>query len=424
MPLFSLVPFPAGSHRRPPNRPAHRALICAALAGGSTVDGVLPSADMQATLRAVQALGTPAEITGTQVRFGTRCPHPSPGPATVDCGESGSTLRFFIPLFAALGIDAIFTGSGRLPQRPLGVYADCLPQHGVTLTPPTNGNSLPLPGVRAAVRRRVCAAGQHIQPVYHRLLFALPLCREDSVIRLTTPLESAGYVDMTLAALASCRHHHRNHYGRLAHIGRTGVPPADYTVEADWSQAAFLLAAGALAGDVQLCGLSLPSAQGDSAALDLFRRFGADITVDTYGIRCRRAPLHGIDIDAAQIPDLVPILAITAAFAKGTTRIFHAERLRIKESDRLAAVADGLKRLGAQVAETADGLRIDGGRLLNGGEVDGCNDHRIVMSMAVAALRCTGPVTIRDAQSVAKSWPDFFTDFTHLGGNAHVFDHR
>ena len=409
----------------PPSKSAaHRALICAALAGGSTVDGVLPSADMQATLRAVQALGTPAEITGTQVRFSTRCPHPSPEPATVDCGESGSTLRFFIPLFAALGIDAIFTGSGRLPQRPLGVYADCLPQHGVTLTPPTNGNSLPL-----RVSGRLCGGdyalpGNISSQFITGLLFALPLCREESVIRLTNPLESAGYVDMTLAALRHAGITIETITDGWRISGGQAYRPADYTVEADWSQAAFLLAAGALAGDVQLCGLSLPSAQGDSAALDLFRRFGADITVDTYGIRCRRAPLHGIDIDAAQIPDLVPILAITAAFAKGTTRIFHAERLRIKESDRLAAVADGLKRLGAQVAETADGLRIDGGRLLNGGEVDGCNDHRIVMSMAVAALRCTGPVTIQDAQSVAKSWPDFFTDFTHLGGNAHVFDHR
>lgn len=411
----------------PPSKSAaHRALICAALAGGGTVNGVLPSEDMRATLRAVQALGTPAEITGTQIHFSARRPlSPSEqAPVTVDCGESGSTLRFFIPLFAAMGIDAVFTGSGRLPQRPLGVYADCLPVHGVDFTPPANGGSLPL---RVAGRLR---GGEYALPgnvssqFITGLLFALPLCQEDSVIRLTSPLESAGYVDMTLAALQRAGITVETTADGWRIPGGQAYRPADYTVEADWSQAAFLLAAGALAGNVRLQGLSLPSAQGDSAALALFRRFGADIATDAGGIRCRRAPLHGIDINAAQIPDLVPILAVTAAFAEGVTHIFHAERLRIKESDRLAATADGLRRLGARVEETADGLRIHGGGPLTGGEVDGCNDHRIVMSMAVAALRCSGPVTISDAQSVAKSWPGFFIDFIHLGGNAHVFDHR
>ena len=417
----------SGTLTPPPSKSAaHRALICAALAGSSTVDGVLPSEDMRATLRAVQALGTQAETAGEQVRFGARQPSAPGGsaPVTVDCGESGSTLRFFIPLFAALGIDTVFTGSGRLPQRPLGVYADCLPPHGVTFTPPANGDSLPLRVSGQLCGGEFALPGNVSSQFITGLLFALPLCREDSIIRLTTPLESAGYVDMTLAALRQAGITVEAAADGWRIPGGQAYRPADYTVEADWSQAAFLLAAGALAGDVRLHGLSLPSAQGDSAALDLFRRFGADITVDGSGIRCRRAPLHGIDIDAAQIPDLVPILAITAAFAEGTTRIFHAERLRIKESDRLAAVADGLKRLGAQVEETADGLCIHGGRPLTGGVVDGYNDHRIVMSMAVAALRCAGPVTICDAQSVVKSWPDFFTDFTRLGGNAHVFDHR
>ena len=200
--------------------------------------------------------------------------------------------------------------------------------------------------------------------------------------------------------------------------------PLDTAVESDWSQAAFLLAAGALGGEVTLTGLNPASAPGDREALSLFRRFGAAVEEAPGRIVCRKAPLHGIDIDAAQIPDLVPVLAVTAALADGVTHITGAARLRLKESDRLAAVADGIRRLGGRVEEGPDSLTITGVSRLAGGRAEGYNDHRIVMALSMAALGCEAPVTVTDAQSVAKSWPAFFEDYRAIGGTAHVIDHR
>ena len=188
------------------------------------------------------------------------------------------------------------------------------------------------------------------------------------------------------------------------------------------SQAAFLLAAGALGGEVQIGGLQLDSNQGDRAVLAILRRMGADIQISQEIVHCRRTPLHGVEIDATQIPDLVPILAVAAAVAEGETHITGAARLRLKESDRLAATADGLSRLGAQVEERPDGLILRGRTRLRGGRVSGYQDHRIVMSMAVAALMCEEPVEITSAESVQKSWPSFFADYQRIGGDVHVVD--
>ena len=401
---------------------AHRALIAVALSGSGQVRGVIPSADMHATVQAVRALGVDAVWEDDTVTL-------SPSPVAdcraermVDCLESGSTLRFFIPIFAALGVPAVFTGRGRLPERPLGVYGDCLPSHGVTLD---RADGLPL-----TVGGRLCGGefslrGDISSQFITGLLFALPLCREDSTLHLTSPLQSAGYIDMTIDALAAAGIAVTPTADGWYIPGGQTYRPHDRVVESDWSQAAFLLAAGALGGDVTLTGLNPASSQGDREALALFRRFGADITETDGTITCRRAPLHGIDIDAAQIPDLVPILAVTAAAAVGDTRICNAGRLRIKESDRLAASADCLRRLGVSVEESEDALCIHGtGERFRGGAVSGYNDHRMVMSMAVAALHSDAPIDISDAEAVSKSWPSFFEDFAAIGGVSHGIEHR
>ena len=395
-----------GTLTPPPSKSAaHRLLIAAALAGEGRVRGLSLSADMEATLRAVRGLGVSVRLDGDAACFAPAPPSSSPSPLPVDCGESGSTLRFLIPLYAARGIPAVFTGHGRLPERPLGVYADCLPPHGVTLSA---ASGLPL-----TVTGRLTGGD-----------FALPLCREDSRIRLTTPLESAGYVDMTLQVLRQAGIRVEPLEDGWFIPGSQTYRPLDTAVESDWSQAAFLLAAGALGGEVTLTGLNPASAQGDREALSLFRRFGAAVEEAPGRIVCRKAPLHGIDIDAAQIPDLVPVLAVTAALADGVTHITGAARLRLKESDRLAAVADGIRRLGGRVEESPDSLTISGVSRLAGGRAEGYNDHRIVMALSMAALGCEAPVTVTDAQSVAKSWPAFFEDYRAIGGTAHVIDHR
>ena len=199
--------------------------------------------------------------------------------------------------------------------------------------------------------------------------------------------------------------------------GNQTYNPVTHRVEKDWSQAAFFLAAAAIAGEVTLSGLNLDSPQGDKEVVDILRRFGADITIMDDTVTCRKAPLHGITIDATHIPDLVPILSVVAAYAEGDTHIVGAARLRIKESDRLSAMANALSAIGGKVTEQPDGLIIHGGHPLVGGMADGCRDHRIVMSMAVAALGCEQEVTVTDGESVGKSWPGFFEDFKAIGGN-------
>ena len=407
---------------------AHRLIICAALANGEThVTCNTTCADIEATVRCLTALGARIETvedgfqvhpTMKSIEFGLL---KALAGGTLDCGESGSTLRFLIPLYAARGIPAVFTGHGRLPERPLGVYADCLPPHGVTLSA---ASGLPLTVTGRLTGGDFALPGDVSSQFITGLLFALPLCREDSRIRLTTPLESAGYVDMTLQVLRQAGIRVEPLEDGWFIPGSQTYRPLDTAVESDWSQAAFLLAAGALGGEVTLTGLNPASAQGDREALSLFRRFGAAVEEAPGRIVCRKAPLHGIDIDAAQIPDLVPVLAVTAALADGVTHITGAARLRLKESDRLAAVADGIRRLGGRVEEGPDSLTITGVSRLAGGRAEGYNDHRIVMALSMAALGCEAPVTVTDAQSVAKSWPAFFEDYRAIGGTAHVIDHR
>ena len=395
----------------PPSKSAaHRALIAAALSGCGCVEGLARSADIDATLAGVSALGVSAQRTGDTLVF---APAPVPETPVVDCCESGSTLRFLIPLFGARGIPATFVGPGRLPQRPLGGYGDCLPPHGLALSRP-DGLPLTLSGRLEAGDYPL--PGNVSSQFLTGLLFALPLCAGDSCLRLTTPLESAGYVDMTLRTLRQAGIVIQERADGWDIPGGQTYQPVTHVVEKDWSQAAFFLAAGAIGGQVCLRGLDAQSAQGDKAVVAILRQFGADIRETSQGLVCRRSRLHGIRIDASQIPDLVPILSVVAACAQGETRIVGAARLRIKESDRLAAVADGLRRLGCPVTEYPDGLSIQGGVPLRGGLVNGYNDHRIVMSMAVAALASVHAVSITDAESVNKSWPTFFEDFGTIGG--------
>ncbi|NLG92421.1 MAG: 3-phosphoshikimate 1-carboxyvinyltransferase [Clostridiales bacterium] len=393
-----------GSILVPPSKSAaHRAVICSALAGGGNLfpDGDRLSDDIRATVRAMKILLS--ETDGI--------------PVQVHCGESGSTLRFLIPVAAALGIPAVFTGEGRLPQRPIGVYLDCLPRHGVKCE--TTGG-LPLTIHGKLTPGRFTLPGNVSSQFITGLLLALPLLDGDSEIRLSTPLESAGYVDMTVDILKDFGIKIETAENGWRVPGNQSYSARPYKVERDWSQAAFFLAAGTLGGKIRLEGLNPDSRQGDRAAETLFRSFGADIAWEGNQLTVTPKKRNGMEIDAAQIPDLVPVLAATAALCRGQTRIYNAQRLRIKESDRLAAMADGLTRLGGKVKETEDGLLIDGVETLHGGEVNGCNDHRIVMAFAIAALKADGCVTIHDAQSVRKSYPDFFEDYNRLGGKAHV----
>ncbi|MBE6630774.1 MAG: 3-phosphoshikimate 1-carboxyvinyltransferase [Ruminococcaceae bacterium] len=391
---------------------AHRQMIAAAFAGAPTNIYFTQSCeDIVATARCLRALGVGVEEREDGVRI-TPAPQ-NPESAVCDCGESGSTLRFLVPVVAALGIKTTFLRRGRLPQRPMEPLIGVLRAHGANVEEGEAG-ALHVSG-KLAPGEYAIEANVSSQFVTG-LLFALSLLPYPSTLMLKGEIESAPYINMTLKTLTDFKSSPISVAGgRLLGVpGYLAQPlrsPGEIRTEGDYSGAAFLLCAGAIGKDpVTVTGLSYPCAQGDMAILDLLDRFGAKIDLDEQdqSFTVSPAPLHGIRIDAKQIPDLVPVLAVVAAAAEGDTEITGAARLRLKESDRLATTAAMLRAIGGEVEEREDGLLIHGGHPLSGGVVDGAKDHRIVMSAAVAALLCENELTIKGAEAVNKSFPDFF----------------
>ncbi len=412
MPDYLLTPArPHGELHAPPSKSAaHRALICAALSGEPCrVSPVSRSADMDATMGVLAAMGS--RFTREQAAVVFSGAGWAAAPALLNCIESGSTLRFLLPVAAALGIPATFTGEGRLPDRPIGVLAEQMKRHGVSFS----SDRMPFTLSGRLTGGQYLLPGNVSSQFISGLLFALPLLPEGGEILLDSPLQSAGYVEMTLESLrgSGIRVEELQNGWRVP--GGQAYSSGDRTVEADWSNAAFWLCAGAIGGKVRLTGLSLHSVQGDRAILEIIRRFGGQISQDADGVCTCAAPLHGCRVDAGPIPDLIPVVAVMAAFAHGETEIYNAARLRIKESDRLATVSALLRSLGGTVAEYSDRLVIQGGGL-HSGTVDGANDHRIVMAAAVAGMFSDGPVTVTGVEAVGKSYPDFFADYQKLGG--------
>ncbi len=334
-----------------------------------------------------------------------------------DCVESGSTLRFLVPVLSALGANCLFRGQGRLPQRPITPLIEQMEQHGASF----DSAALPF-SLSAQLKSGTFIFPGNISSQYiSGLLFALPLLQGDSQIILTSPLESQAYVEMTLSVLQQfgikviCE----NPQTYVIPGGQSYHSPAHLTSEGDWSNAAFWLCAGALNSPVTVDGLQRNSLQGDKAVCDILQQMGAFVQYSNNSVTVLPGTLHGITIDGSQIPDLIPILSVVAACAEGTTHIINSARLRIKESDRLASTAQLLSKLGASVQEESDGLLIHGSAL-NGGTVDSFNDHRIAMSAAIASLCCKEPVLIENPTCVNKSYPTFYDEFSHLGGNVHV----
>ena len=404
-----ITPGPlAGTVTPPPSKSiAHRAILAAALTNGtSTIQNVALSQDIEATLRCISALGGAWEreedtlyVSGVWHREWDTAALPH-----LDCGESGSTLRFLIPLAVTLNNGGVFTGRGRLMERPQKPYFDIFDEKGIfyeqkdgvlTIRGEWNAGEYRLPGN---------VSSQFVTG----LLYALPLMEWESQIVLTSPLESRGYVDMTLEVLRDFGVTVENqNYERFLVPGDQVFQARDFTIEADWSQAAFWLAAGSLGNPVLTVGLSDQSTQGDRVIDEHFASFA-------WGT------WRTVEIDVSDCPDLLPPLAVMAAFHDGATRLTNAARLRLKESDRLATVTKMLTALGGQVEEGPDWLAIPGTRFLKGGTVDGANDHRIVMAAAIAATRCTGPVTILGAEAVNKSYPTFWEEYKRLGGEFDV----
>ena len=404
----------------PPSKSmAHRSVLAAALAEGtSPVQNLAQSRDIQATLAGVARLGAkiaPADggvaITGAGAPARWRFDPAQP----VDCGESGSTLRFLIPLASLTGQEITFVGRGRLMERPQSVYEELYRAKGLRFEQTPSG--LTVEGLLSSGDYTL--AGNVSSQFISGLLFALPLLAGTSTLRLLPPVESRSYIDMTRAVQAAFGVESRWLDETTLEIsGGQEYHPCDYTVEGDYSQAAFPAVLGAVAGGVTLTGLAEKTLQGDAAILDILRRCGAKFTPTAAGIVFEQAPLHGTDIDLADCPDLGPVLMVLGLLCEGTTVIRNAERLRIKESDRIEAMEMELRKCGGVLSSEGGTITITGcaGALHAPGEVlSGHNDHRVVMSLAVLALAAGLKLPIAEAEAVTKSWPNFFTAIKPLG---------
>lgn len=409
-PRSGLVKIPASKSQ------AHRLLICAALGEDEALikcDGL--SADIRATVHCLNALGADIRPTADEGAL-------SVGPISkipeelchLYCGESGSTLRFLLPVCGALGVRAVFHMEGRLPQRPLAPLDAQLAEHGMELH--QDGQLLYCSGQLSSGAYEL--PGNVSSQYISGLLMALPLLSGESSLRVTGSIESAAYITMTEDALALSNINFKkegNNY--LIPGSQRGKLPFQLQVEGDFSNAAFFLSMGALSPEgIEVRGLNPASHQGDRAVVDILRSFGAEIEPLEDGYFVKRSGLQGLTIDAKPIPDLIPVLSVVAALAHGETRIVNAGRLRLKESDRLATTAALIRSIGGTVEELEDGLLIQGAETLRGGIVDSFGDHRIAMAAATAACGCTAPVELGGAKAVNKSYPRFWEDFNSLTG--------
>lgn len=432
----------SGTVTPPPSKSqAHRLAIAAVLSNGiSTVRGVAMSQDVEATLRCLTALGgrwretAPGvlEITGTGGRrTGADLP-------LLDCGESGSTLRFFIPIALAAAGGGVFTGRGRLMERPQGPYFDLFREKGIFFE--QKDGVLTVRG--RLTPREYRLAGNVSSQFFTGLLFALPLLEGDSVLIPTTRLESVGYINMTREAMALAGVHTQWREGSTLFIpGNQRYQPLEAAVEADWSQAAFWYAAQGLGNAVTIAGLNPKSIQGDRVMASFAEMLRGEplhggVTAPIWGPASaaparpdRQIPARpgwstpcvgSVSLPLTHCPDLAPPLAAWGALLNGDLYLKDAGRLRIKESDRLATITAALRALGADVTEEPERLIITGKPSLPGGTVDCAGDHRIAMMAAIAATGCTGPVTLLGAECVKKSYPDFWEVYQSLGGEIHV----
>lgn len=410
-----------GTIKIPPSKSlSHRAVIAGGLAHGSSkINNLLYSDDITATCEAMKTfginmnrIGEALEINGpTQLEVKQR---------EIECLESGSTLRFLIPIALLTGQEVSFHGRGKLVTRPLDAYFKIFNEQNISYD---YKGSLPL-----TLRGRLKSGDFYItgdvsSQYITGLLFVLPLLDGDSRIIITSPLESKGYVDLTLDILNKFSVKVENEEYKTFHIkGNQRYRATDYRVEGDYSQAAFWIVAGTLGERIECLDLNKDSSQGDKAVVDIVKAMGGNISIGNHTTIVKTAKTHGVTIDAAQCPDIIPVLTVLAALSEGRTEIINAVRLRIKESDRLKAITTELNKLGADVCELSEGLVINGKNALKGGVVESWDDHRIAMALSIASIKCTEPVIIKNSHAVSKSYPGFFQDFGLVGGKYHEWN--
>lgn len=395
-------------HIPPSKSMTHRALICAALANGtSTIHNVLRCEDTMATLQAIKQLGatiqwkdqTTLSITGTIASLSQTSSH-------ISCKESGSTLRFLIPLCSLFFEETFFEGEGRLMQRPLSVYEEIFQKQGISFQ--KNQNSLSIKGQLQADHFHI--KGNISSQFITGLFFALPLLKQDSLITIEPPIESKSYISMTLHILKQ--------YGILIHQiaentweikGNQVYKACDWTIEGDYSQFAFFAVLAAINQDLHIKQVAHHSLQGDAVILNILKEAHTSITSTEEGFFIRKSKLAPFQVDIHDCPDLGPILMVLAAYAQGTSKITNASRLRLKESDRIEAMETELKKLGVNIHSSIDEITIVGNPPYQANTpLSSHHDHRIAMSLAILATMTKQACTIQDAQAIQKSYPQFF----------------
>lgn len=415
----------SGTVKIPPSKSlAHRAVIAASLAKGrSKIENIQYSDDIIATIEAMTTLGAEIESVPVGDRYSLNIRgighERVKENRTIDANESGSTLRFLIPLVTLFAGQTRFVGRGQLGVRPLDTYENIFKEQGLFYK--LSGTEKLDLTVEGQLKPGLYELEGNISSQFITgLLFTLPLLDEDSQIDITTELESVGYLDLTLDILKLYGIDiHFDRETRVFHIpGRQSYQATNYYVEGDYSQAAFFLCAGALGSDVTVSDLNLESSQGDKEIIPILKQLGATITKTSEGLKAESDQLIGnTTIDGAQCPDIIPVVAAVAALSKGKTKIINLHRLRIKESDRLEATKNELNKLGAKIKVIDDRLEIEGSKELKGNTtVWSHKDHRIAMMEAIASTVCQEKIIITDSECVAKSYPTFWEDFVQLGG--------
>lgn len=400
----------------PPSKSmAHRAVIAASLSKGiSNIGNIDFSDDIIATIEAMRVLGAKIDVFDNYLVIDGTTTFSTKG-GVIDCNESGSTLRFLVPISIAKSNEVNFIGRGNLGKRPLDIYYSIFEKQGIEYFYKKGILDLKINGKLSGGNFEI--PGNISSQFITGLLFTLPLLEEDSKIIITTELQSKGYLDLTLEVLRKFGVNIvNNNYKEFIIKGKQKYKAFDYDVEGDYSQGAFFLAANALDNEVVSEGLDLNSLQGDKETIDILERMGGILKLRNSGIIMKFKDLKGTVIDASQCPDVIPVLTVVASVSKGETRVINGERLRIKECDRLNAIATELNKLGANIIELENELVINGVERLKGGEVSSHDDHRIAMSMAIASTYCSEDVILTNPKCVSKSYPGFWDDFKKLGG--------
>lgn len=387
----------------PPSKSmGHRAIICASLAKGiSHIKNMDFSDDMIATIDAMKSLGTKIEVRENSLIIDGTTTF-SKNDAFIDCNESGSTLRFLVPISIVKDNKVRIIGRGNLGKRPIKTFYDIFDRQNIVYSYKENELDLFIEGQLKPDTFFI--KGDISSQFISGLLFSLPLLDGDSVIKITSPLESKSYIDLTLSMLDTFGIKIiNNNYEEFIIKGNQEYIPTDYEVEGDYSQSAFFYSANFIGNDVVLHGLNENSLQGDKECIDIIKNFTLNDGKEVI-------------VDATNCPDIIPIISVCASLRRGTTKIINAKRLRIKECDRLSAITTELTKLGANIVESEDSLFITGVESFTSGDVSSHSDHRICMMLAIASTRCTDNITIDDKECVKKSYPSFFSDFIKLGG--------